>query len=74
MTYQRRQFLKLGALLGAGVALRPLAGCYSGQKATGGEGNLDSALTHVLALLVFVTGLLTGGLHLHLPLHRQRRA
>ena len=39
-----------------------------------GEGNLDSAVTHVLALLVFVTGLLAGGLHLHLPLHRQPRA
>ena len=39
-----------------------------------GEGNLDSALTHVLALLVFVSGLLTGGLHLHVPNGRARRA
>ena len=29
-----------------------------------GHGNLDSALPHVMALLVFITGLLTGGLHL----------
>jgi hypothetical protein len=39
-----------------------------------GEGNLDAAVTHVLALLVFVAGLLVGGLHLHLPPVRQRRA
>jgi hypothetical protein len=39
-----------------------------------GEGNLDSAVTHVLALLVFVSGLLAGGLHLQRPPHRQRRA
>ena len=30
-----------------------------------GRGNLDSALAHVAALLVFICGLLTGGLHLN---------
>jgi hypothetical protein len=32
-----------------------------------GHGNLDASWTHVLALLVFVCGLLTGGVHLHAP-------
>jgi hypothetical protein len=34
-----------------------------------GHGNLDSALAHVVALLVFICGLLTGGLHLNPTMH-----
>lgn len=30
-----------------------------------GRGNLDSAVAHVVALLVFICGLLTGGLHMN---------
>lgn len=37
-----------------------------------GEGNLDSALSHVLASLVFVCGLLVGGLHVDLATHSPR--
>jgi len=38
-----------------------------------GHGNLDSALPHVIALLVFVVGLLSGGIHVD-PLMRPRHA
>ncbi len=41
-----------------------------------GTGSLDSMLPHAVALLVFIAGLLTGGIHVHLPVGRhplQRR-
>ena len=41
-----------------------------------GTGNLDAMLPHAVALLLFVVGLLTGGLHVRLPVNRaslQRR-
>jgi hypothetical protein len=37
-----------------------------------GLGNLDSVLPHVVALLVFICGLLTGGLHLNLTMRSRR--
>jgi sugar phosphate isomerase/epimerase len=40
MTYPRRQFLKIGAAIGAGVALQPLAGCFSNKNTNHGVGNL----------------------------------
>ena len=42
MTYQRRQFIKLSAALGAGVLLQSLPGCSSGRNTAGGKGNVDS--------------------------------
>ena len=40
-----------------------------------GHGNLDSALPHVVALLVFVVGLLSGGIHVDALMHsRHMRA
>lgn len=44
MTYPRREFIKLGAALGAGMALQPLAGCFSNKSApqATGEGNLGA--------------------------------
>lgn len=40
MTYPRRAFIKIGAALGAGVALQSLTGCFSEHNSKGGGGNI----------------------------------
>lgn len=40
MNYPRRAFLKAGAALGVGMALQPLAGCFSNRSTPKGKGNL----------------------------------
>ena len=56
----------------AAFGLAMMAWAFGNLYVLNGRGNLDSVLPHVVALLAFICGLLTGGLHLTLVTRSRR--